>query len=363
MGGKVDFGRLARIAGVLLLSATAGHGASLAGVPLSWVLGPLVVTAACSIAGWPVFASKRGRQIGQLLVGSSIGLNLTAAALGLITLWLPAMVLTAAVAMLVAAVLSVPFARASRINETTAFFSLTPGGLSEMANVGQAEGADPEPIALSQAIRVALLVCLMPPLILAFGHDGGIPTPPAAGALDPLELALLFGTALAAITVVKLLKGNNAWMIGALLGGGIMAGLELVEGRMPYPLFAGGQFLIGIAIGARFKRENLKRLPRVCVMVVLFIILLTLVLFGYAGLLTLGTGIDLSSTVLSSSPGGLAEMSLTAQVLHLNVALVTAFHVVRSFFVNAFTLPAFRLFRRAGLFRMVGRVCDRLGLV
>ncbi|HUG63102.1 MAG TPA: AbrB family transcriptional regulator [Methylomirabilota bacterium] len=359
MAGRIDAGRWARIAAVLALAATAGHAASLAGVPLAWVLGPMIVTAAASIAGSPVWASKRGRQYGQLLVGSSIGLNVTAAALGLIVQWLPAMVATAAAAMLISAVISVPFARASRIDQTTAFFSLTPGGLSEMANVGQAEGADPEPIALSQAIRVALLVCLMPPLILTFGIDGGIPTPDAGGRLEPLELAMLLGTSLAAISVLKLLRANNAWMIGALLGGGLLAGLEFVDGRMPFPLFAAGQFLIGIAIGARFKRENLTKLPRVCVMVIVFICILTGLLFAYALLLSTVTGIDLSSATLSSSPGGLAEMSLTAQVLHLNVALVTAFHVVRSFFVNAFTLPAFRLFRRIGLFRGVGALCDR----
>lgn len=47
-----------------------------------------------------------------------------------------------------------------------AFYSMMPGGLSEMATLGAAAGAQSEPIAISQALRVALLVCILPPLII-----------------------------------------------------------------------------------------------------------------------------------------------------------------------------------------------------
>jgi len=43
------------------------------------------------------------------------------------------------------------------------------------------------------------------------------------------------------------------------------------------------------------------------------------------------TGLDLASAALATSPGGFAERAVTAQVLHLSVGLVTAFHVVRAF--------------------------------
>ncbi len=44
--------------------------------------------------------------------------------------------------------------------------------------------------------------------------------------------------------------------------------------------------------------------------------------------------------------GGLAEMSITAQVLGLGVPLVTAYHIVRVIMITVFTLPMFRLARR-----------------
>jgi hypothetical protein len=51
---------------------------------------------------------------------------------------------------------------------------------------------------------------------------------------------------------------------------------------------------------------------------------------------------------------------LTAQTLHLNTALVTSFHVVRSFIIKAYSPQFYRMFRRVGLFDAAERLVDRL---
>jgi membrane AbrB-like protein len=343
---------------VLLVSALCGYLASIGGVPLAWVLGPLVPTAIGSVLDVDVIAPRRGRQLGQLMVGTTIGLSLTVAAVELIAIWFPVMLLTALVSILATAILCVPFSRASRIDVTTAFFSLTPGGLAEMARTGEKEGAQREPVAMTQTIRVALLVCILPSLLLNFGIDGGMPQVVGRPLLALPELVFVFACAGLAVFLVRFTGASNPWMIGGLVGAGTVAATGLVDGRVPYVLFALGQFMIGISIGSRFNRENLVKLPRVCVMAVFFIVTMTLMLFVYATFVHLATGLDLSSMTLAASPGGLAEMALTAQLLHLNVGLVTAFHVVRSFLVNAFSLQFFRIFRRIGLFDQVGKLLD-----
>jgi membrane AbrB-like protein len=322
-------------------------------VPLAWVLGPLTATACASIAGYPVFAPVSGRRLGQGLVGTSIGLTVTPEALALALAWSPVMVTTALVSILLSAALSVPFAWAGRVDQRTAFFALTPGGLAEMANIGLRVGAQAEPVAIAHAIRVAMLVCLMPPLIVALGIDGGLDNPLARIRLTWPETAAALAFGCIGIGVARLLRFNNPWTIGGILGAGAATASGLLAGRMPEMLFALGQFMIGISIGARFQRESLMRLPRVCVGSVVSVIALSVLLFGYAALLSATTGIDLASAALGSSPGGMAEMALTAQVLHLNVALVTAFHIVRSFLVNAFMLQFYRAFEQLGFFSLL----------
>jgi uncharacterized protein len=336
-----------------------GFAASQLRVPLAWVLGPLLATAICSVFGAPIFAPTQGRRFGQAVVGTSVGLYVTADALGTIAYWLPAIVATALTAMLCAALLSVPLARAGRIDQKTAFFSLTPGGLSEMANVGIQAGAQPEPIALSQALRVALLVCLMPPLIVALGIDGEMISNGANLRLSWAESSVALLCGIAGVMLARFLRFNNPWTVGAIIGAAALSVTGFVSGRVPGILMAFGQFLIGISIGARFRRESLARLPRLFLMSAAFIVLLTAILFGYAAVLSAMTGLDLASAALGSSPGGMAEMALTAQVLHLNVTLVTAFHVVRAFLVNAFTLHFYGVVERLGLFSGTEALLDR----
>ena len=49
-------------------------------------------------------------------------------------------------------------------------------------------------------------------------------------------------------------------------------------------------------------------------------------LFGLA--LAAAFGLPAANVVLGNSPGGIAEMAITAAVLHLGVPMVTAFHVL-----------------------------------
>jgi uncharacterized membrane protein AbrB (regulator of aidB expression) len=46
--------------------------------------------------------------------------------------------------------------------------------------------------------------------------------------------------------------------------------------------------------------------------------------------------------ILATSPGGIAEMSLSARVLHLGVPVVTAFHVMRMVVVVLAIGPLYR---------------------
>jgi uncharacterized membrane protein AbrB (regulator of aidB expression) len=67
---------------------------------------------------------------------------------------------------------------------------------------------------------------------------------------------------------------------------------------------------------------------------------------GFALALAGYTGIHPGTAILASSPGGIAEMSLTARVLHLGVPIVTAFHVTRMVTVVLTIGPLYRLLAR-----------------
>jgi membrane AbrB-like protein len=341
---------VAKTAAGYAAAAGAGALAAWAGIPLAWVLGPLVLAASLGISAVEIKAPTALRRFGQLIIGGTVGLAMTREVLQSLLPWFPAMIVTAAVAILVSAAVSVGFARAARLDEKTAFFALMPGGLAEMGNIGASVGARTEPIAITQALRVGLVVLLIPTTLVAFGIHA--PVHPIARMDLPYPMtALLLAAGCVGAMLASFLRFNNPWMIGSLLASASLTALGFLDGQMPHWIFALGQILIGYNIGSRFRRSVLRHLPRVTLVAMATILLLIGLMASYAAGFAAGFSLDFATAMLVSSPGGTSEMAATAQVLNLSVALVTAFHVTRAILVNAFATYYWHALSHLGFFR------------
>jgi len=344
----------------LISSVLTGYAGHTFGLPLAWVLGPLIITAAFSIGGVIPYAPLAGRRVGQIIIGAAIGLNVTPAVAGTVIAWLPMMIITSLISMFVGSACAIGLARLGRIDLKTAYFCMMPGGLSEMANIGAKHGAQSEHIALTQALRIAIVVCILPPLLVALGLEGEFYNRTLGQDVPGQVLPLLAVAGLTGVLLVRLLRLNNPWMIGSLVGVGIVTAFGYFEGRMPREIFYGGQFLLGISIGARFRRDVVFKLKKFTLISSCFVVMMAGCMFAYAVVLAYIGGIDIASAALSSSPGGFAEMAVTAEVLHLNIALVTAFHIIRAMLVNGFTTQWFGLLDKIGFFRAGGKLLAKL---
>jgi membrane AbrB-like protein len=116
--------------------------------------------------------------------------------------------------------------------------------------------------------------------------------------------------------------------------------------RLPEWAIRGGQLLLGVALGVRFTPAFVHTAPRYLASVAACTVAMLLLAGGFALALASYTGIHPGTAILASSPGGIAEMSLTARVLHLGVPIVTAFHVTRMVAVVLTIGPLYRLFAR-----------------
>jgi len=68
--------------------------------------------------------------------------------------------------------------------------------------------------------------------------------------------------------------------------------------------------------------------------------------FGLGALLSLWSAAPAPTLILGTTPGGIAEMAITAKVLQLGVPIVTAFHVTRMVFVVLVTGPVYALLQK-----------------
>ena len=68
--------------------------------------------------------------------------------------------------------------------------------------------------------------------------------------------------------------------------------------------------------------------------------MLASIMFGWA--LAWSTGLHPATLILGTSPGGIAEMAITAKVLELGAPVVTAFQVCRLIAVLLIVAPLYR---------------------
>ena len=313
--------------------------------PLPWMIGPMLATAFASMAGLPTEGVISLRNGGQWIIGAALGLYFTPQVVGLLLgLWW-AVGLSVLWAFVLAAVFSAYLYRvhsASGLSRSTAYFSSSIGAASEMTLMADKHGAQADLVAAAHSLRV-MLVTLIVPFGLQWSGWHGIDAS-LSGARVVNWGGLLALTALSGVGcwVMLKLKRTNPWFIGPLVVSIALTawGYELTA--VPTWLTAAAQLVIGVSLGVRFTKEFFRHAPRWLGSVAVA----TLVMLGASALFAWGlaniSGLHPATLLLSTAPGGIAEMAITAKVLQLGVPVVTAFQVTRLVAVLTLTEPLYR---------------------
>jgi membrane AbrB-like protein len=330
----------------LALGGTAGWLCSRIGTPIPWMLGPLFALAALRVAGAPIAAPPGGRQVGQWIVGTSLGLYFTPYVIREVGGWWPLLAIGAAFAIGVGYVTGLLLARLANVDRTTAIFASVPGGAAEMAVLGDRFGARVDRVAVAQSLRILIVVALVPAAYALLGLHGSDRYVPGMSIFDARGFALLMAATAAGGAVAQWLRLPNAFVLGSLAVAIPLTGAEINLSAMPTLASNAGQCLIGCALGARFEPDFLRGAPRYVGAVALSVLGAIGISAAFGGVLAWFSGLNPATLVLGTAPGGIAEMCITAKVLQLGVPLVTAFHVVRLVVLLLVTAPLFRHVRK-----------------
>ncbi|WP_291296748.1 AbrB family transcriptional regulator [Elioraea sp.] len=328
----------------LALGVAGGFAAWWLRVPLAWMIGPMVATAAASVAGANLAQVPAGRQLGQAVVGLAIGLRMTPPVLAGTVSLAPAIAIATIGVIVVTTLAAFILRPLARVDARTAFFATAAAGMADMAQVARRHGADADAVATVHAIRVFVVVLVVPVLVIAFGSGGAVEDAPATGAHPAAWALLMPGAVLAAYALVPL-GFPNPWLVGPMFGAAGFAALAPFPAAVPWSALVIAQLAIGIALGVRFRRDSLARLPRVaCGGLVTALLLVTAAACGGA-VLAAATGLPFATGFLAVAPAGITEMVLTAKIMRLDATAVTAFQIVRIAVIAATILPVFRLYR------------------
>jgi len=329
-----------------LVGLAGGFLASKVGWPLPWMVGALlaIILVRC-LTPWQLSEIPHGRKCGQWIIGVGIGLHFTPLVIEQVSHHF-LLILFGALLTTLSSVIGVALLRRSGEDRATAFFASMPGGSGEMVNLGARNGAVLSQVAAAQSLRVLAVVLCVPALFklllgdgVALNHSSSVSWP---------WLALIAPLALGCALLWQRLRQPNPWLFGPLL---VAATVSLAGGlhtSLPDGASQIGQWLIGSGLACHFNRAFFRRAPAFLGRTLVATALSMAVAGAAAWALSTLTGLDVRSLTLGMMPGGIAEMSLTAETLQLSVPLVTAMQVMRLLFVLFLAEPLFRRWQRAG---------------
>lgn len=336
--------RLLTLAWALLCGALAQW----AGLPLPWIIGPMFGVGLLTYAGYGARQPAWARKAGQITIGIALGLYFTPDVIRELTLYAGWMVLGAVFSLALTAGFARLFQRLGRTDGATAIYSSAIGAASDMAIAAQRAGANGAAVASAHALRVMMVVTFIS-FLAAFmaGPAAGSRLALRTAEIAPQTLAVIALLALGAAWLISRTRMPNPWVLVPLA---IAAGYAAMgnESRLPDVLVNGGSMLIGWALGQHMTRDFFRASPRILLAAFVMTIGMLALSLGFAGVIAVVMGLPIITAIVATSPGGIAEMAITAKVLGLGAPVVTAFHLVRLISVILLIRPLSQLLLRAG---------------
>lgn len=339
---------LARLVLTLTFGAIGGAVFWLISLPLPWMLGSMCVVAALAIGGGPVVSTKKIRPPLAAVIGVAMGSAFSPEVVSHIGEWVALTIATVVSTVMMGLFGLLYLNRSAGFDVVTSYFAAMPAGIYEMTHQGGLLGGDERRIALIQAVRIFLIVLLIPVAFRWFFELGAsLPDSHPGGGIPGIEDATLL--ALCAIVgwpAAKLMHFPNPPVLGPLISSAIVHGAGLTDTSPPYELVSLAQVVLGASVGGQFIGASMNEIRRTAAHGLALIPIMIGICILVSALAGSVSEIGFSTLMLSLAPGGIAEMSLIAFALHAEVAAVVTHQVLRVLMVHGLATTVFKVYRR-----------------
>lgn len=324
-------------------------GASLAttlGVPASWLSGAMIAVTAASFGRLDTRLPMPLAEFSFLLIGIALGAGLTPELLRSVGAW--PLSLAALLLAVVAVTAGVRFylIRVSCWDAETAFFAAVPGALSYVIAVAATTGADIRKVAVSQSIRIFLLIAVLPGIIVAL--EGGPPDAPVVITAPWAQIAVLVAISTVVGFVFRALRVPAGLLTGSFAASSFLHGSGLVVGTLPEPAIILAFVLLGALVGSRFVGTSVGFLARILLPSFGAFLVATTIATAISLAVAVAIDIPFDQAIVAFAPGGLDAMMSLALALHMDTAFVAA-HQFARFAGIAFGLPFYLRWARRGV--------------
>jgi len=220
-----------------------------------------------------------------------------------------------------------------KFDPATAYFGALPGGATSMTAMSEEFGGDMRIVAIMQYSRL-IIVILLATFVAYLSQIINRPAIPAIPmAFDRVysmrDYLLSAATIIAGGYLGKYSRFPAGTMLFPLMAGLIMKAAGLFNPALLCGIYEATYIVLGINVGMKYTKQFILSVLKVIPLMVVFTLLLIIICAGMGWALTALLGIDLLTTYLATTPGGINSVIIAAYESGSNFSLVVTVQIFR----------------------------------
>jgi membrane AbrB-like protein len=319
----------------IAVGCAGGVAFDVAGFPAPWLSGSMLAVVALALAGYARPMPRLLVDAALLTSGAAMGAAITPEAFAALAKYPLSLVILAASITVSSLASTAWLMRMSGWRRDDALLASLPGGMSAVLAIAADRKAAVTSIAIAQALRVLVVIALVPSfVVLAGGMDAGVPAGRGQAVADPGAMAAVLVGGLVLGTVLEGLGVAAPLMLGAMVASTALHASDVAPGAIPPLVATAGMVLIGVFIGERFRTLPITSLRKIVPAALASFAVGMAVATLFALLAARIAGVGVADALVAFAPGGVEAMALLAVALGLDPLYVTIHHFARFFGIS-----------------------------
>lgn len=302
-------------------------------IPLPWLLGAVFITSiAVRFERIPLLAPKIFSSFARILVGLTLGSAFSPEILKYLSHYIFSLLLVIPFTLLTIICGTYYYHKLLKYDIKTSFLGSMPGGVIEMAIIGQDLKANTSKITLMQGSRLFFVIISLPFIIQNLFHidvRGNKIITTSIVNVDLYQLGILIILGLIAGIIAKKIRIAAAYLIGPMIISIFVHSTGYINVHMPDEFLKFVQVVFGTIIGFTFKDVQLKDILKTFASTLGHFIILIIICLFFIFIIHTFSNFKVLDIFLSFAPGGQNEINLIAILVGANLPYVALHHIVR----------------------------------
>lgn len=324
-----------------ILAFLGGFSATFIHLPNPWLLGPMIAVVIGHTLGLDLYWPKKFREIGNVVVGYSIGLGFTREALKSIIHHLPSIVMMTTLLIAFCFLLAFFISKISRQDYPSVLLGFIPGGLTQMIVLAEeTKGINLSLVSFLQVTRLTMVFIFIPFIVLGTSMGGMNEKGTIGISFDHLFPEMLLFIPIVILFTLLFYKWRmpTPALVGPIIGTAILVVIGVHGPEVPTTILDFAQLLLGAYFGMLIKMEQIENKAKMTGLAIFGGAILLLGSYGLSTILTHQKHIPLLTSILSLAPGGMDQIGIIATVIGADLSIIASYQLFRLFFIF-FALP------------------------